>query len=70
MIEGFACKCLPVAERHHAEYVGYAMWHRRRVGRIGTLQVLQLIWPDKAGLFPDEAGCNPKVVELQPLLQT
>ena|SRR5688572_21937841 len=64
----FACKVLPVIERHHEEYLGYAMWHRRHVGKIGTLQVVQLIWPDKSGLFPDEPGCHPAVVERQPLL--
>ena len=70
LIEGFACQCLPMAERHHKEYLGYAMWHRRHVGKIATLRALQLIWPDKTGLFPNESGCNRTVVDLQPLLQT
>src|SRR5688572_25274034 len=68
VLERFACKVLPVMKRHHEEYLGYAMWHRRHVGKIGTLQVVQLIWPDKSGLFPDEPGCHPAVVERQPLL--
>ena len=69
LLEGFACKCLPVADPRHEEFLGYAMWHRRHVGRIGTLKAVQLVWPDKAGHLPGEPGCNPQVVQLQPLLQ-
>ena len=68
LLKGYACKCVPVAEKYHSEYLGYAMWHRRHVGKIGTLQAVQCLWPDKAGLFPDEPGCNPDVVKLQPQL--
>jgi hypothetical protein len=70
LLERYACKCLPVDERHHEEYLGYAMWHRRHVGQIGTLRAVQCVWPDKAGLFPEEVGCHPSVVRLQPVLGT
>lgn len=69
VIEGFACKVKPVAEAHHTTYLGYAMWHRRHVGRIGTLRAVQCLWPDRDGVFPDEQNCDPDVVRLQPLLQ-
>jgi hypothetical protein len=68
IIDRYACKCLAVAARWHEVYLGYAMWHRRQVGRIGTLEAVQCLWPDRAGLFPDEPGCDPAVVRAQPLL--
>jgi hypothetical protein len=68
LMEGYACKFICVHERSHPEYLGYAMWHRRYVGKIGTLRVLQCLWPDKAGRFPDEDACDGEVVKLQPLL--
>jgi hypothetical protein len=70
LLKDFACKVLPVAERWHENYMGYAMWHRRRIGAIGTLASVQCLWPDKGGLFPDEPGCHHSVVALQPLLQS
>jgi hypothetical protein len=69
LLQGFACKFKPVASRFHTEYLGYAMWHRRHVGKIGILEAMQCLWPDKRGLFPDETGCHPEIAHLQPLLQ-
>jgi len=66
LLEGYACKTAPVSSRFHAEYFGYAMWYRRHIGKTGTLDAIQCFWPDKAGLFPDEAGCNPAIVQRQP----
>ena len=68
LLEGYACKVIPVHERWHTEYFGYAMWHRRYVGKINTLKALQCLWPDKNGKFPDEVGCNGEIVKRQPLL--
>lgn len=69
LLERYACKIRPVAERFHSEYLGFAMWHRRYLGQIGTLRAVQCLWPDKQGLFPDEAGCHPRMLDLQPLLR-
>jgi hypothetical protein len=66
-IEGFACKVRPAGEAHHTTYLGYAMWHRRHVGQIGTLRTVQCLWPDRNGIFPDERGCDPDAVRLHPL---
>lgn len=68
LLERYACKMIRVDERWHTEYVGYAMWHRRHVGKVGTLDVLQCLWPDKAGKFPGEEGCQREIVALQPWL--
>src|SRR5262249_13142636 len=59
LLQGFACKIKPVKESFHPPYLGYAMWHRRHLGKIGTLEAVQCIWPDKQGIFPDEEGCHP-----------
>jgi hypothetical protein len=69
ILEGFACRIEPVDDSHHPTYLGYAMWHRRHIGQIGTLQAVQCLWPDRNGRFPDEPGCHPEVVRLQPLLR-
>ena len=68
LLEGYRCKFTPIHERWHTEYLGYAMWHRRSVGKAGTLKALECLWPDKTGRFPDEDGCSEVVVARQPLL--
>jgi hypothetical protein len=70
LIEGFACGVAPVDAAHHTTYLGYAMWHRRHLGKIGTLRAVQCIWPDKLGLFPHEEGSHADAVGLQPRLQS
>jgi hypothetical protein len=68
LIHGFACKIRPVSKSFHPRYLGFAMWHRRHIGQVNTLEAVELLWPDKAGLFPDEPDCHPGAVALQPLL--
>jgi hypothetical protein len=68
LIEGYAVAAREVHGSWHAHYLGYAQWHRRYVGKRGTLRAMQLVWPDKAGRFPWEDGCHASVVDLQPRL--
>jgi len=68
LIERFACKIRPVTPSSHAGHLGFAMWHQRHIGQINKLDAVQLLWPDKAGLFPDEPGCHPGLMAMQPLL--
>jgi len=68
LIEHFACKIRPVAQASHANHLGYAMWHHRHIKQACPLEAVQLLWPDKAGLFPDEPGCNRGIIALQPVL--
>jgi hypothetical protein len=68
LLEGF-----PVAIRHvhptqHIFYFGYALGHIRHIGKIGHLEAVQLLWPDKTSTFPFEAGCDADVCRLQPRL--
>jgi Domain of unknown function (DUF4262) len=69
LLANCACKFVSVLRDHHPTYLGYAMWHRRYDGKIGTLRVMQCLWPDKmSGKFPDENGCHIEVIKRQPLL--
>jgi hypothetical protein len=68
LVQGYAIECRPVDESWHTRYLGYAMWHRRHVGETGSLQAVQIVWPDKAGLFPWEPGCHVSARTLQPRL--
>jgi hypothetical protein len=40
----------------------------RTVGRLGGLQAVQVFWPDAAGKFPFDVGCDPGIFRLQPRL--
>lgn len=44
------------------EYFGTARWFARHVGTKDPPERLQLLWPDKYGVFPDEIGCVAAVV--------
>ena len=68
LLEWYAVAIRTVHLSWHAHYLGYAQWHRRYVGKTGSLRAVQIVWPDKAGLFPWEPGCHPSVIALQPRL--
>ena len=68
VLEGFAIATRRAHPSWHPHYLGYAQWHRRYLHARGTLQAVQLVWPDKAGLFPWDDGCHSSVVALQPRL--
>jgi hypothetical protein len=52
----------------HPVYLGYAMGFLTNIGRMGELEAAQAFWPDAAGKFPFEVGCDLAVYELQPRL--
>jgi hypothetical protein len=52
----------------HPRYLGFAMGFLTNIGRIGELEAVQVFWPDRAGKFPFEAGCDLAVYQLQPRL--
>jgi hypothetical protein len=52
----------------HQLYLGYAMGYCRYLGRIGELEAVQVFWPDKAGKFSFEVGCDLEVFRCQPRL--
>jgi hypothetical protein len=52
----------------HPLYLGFAMGYCRHIGRMGELEAMQVFWPDSAGKFPFDIGCDVAVYELQPRL--
>jgi hypothetical protein len=68
LIEHFACKIHAVSPVNHKDHFGFALWHQHHIGASAPFEAVQLLWPDKAGLFPDEPGCHPGAIRMQPLL--
>ncbi len=64
LTEPYTCVFRPVPMRIYAEYVGFAQWFYEA----DPFPVMQCFWPDKAGRFPWEAGCERATREAQPLL--
>ncbi len=64
LVEGFDCVLKPMAPAHYPAYLGYARWYYAG----DEFPVLQIVWPDKEGFFPWEPEFNPKLRDLQPLL--
>jgi hypothetical protein len=52
----------------HPRYLGFAMGYLRHVGHPKDLHAMQAFWPDRAGTFPFEAGCDFRVYASQPRL--
>lgn len=55
--------CLfPVAKRFYAEYLGWSRWFYGG----DDFPCLQIVWPDREGMFPWEAGFDPAFAGSQP----
>jgi hypothetical protein len=50
------------------DHARMAFWFNYYGRTVAPPRVLQLVWSDASGRFPDEAGCDPLVVADQPLL--
>jgi hypothetical protein len=46
-------------------YFGSATWYARLMGTPAPPPRLQLLWPDKAGKFPNDPDCSPEVRRMQ-----
>lgn len=66
MTEGFSLVFIPVSLEHYAEYLGYANWFYGSLPK--PYPVLQMVWPDKAGLFPWDKGYDKRFLQIQPIL--
>ncbi len=53
---------LPVAKRYYREHLGYANWFYGNE----AFPCYQLVWPDRQGLFPWQAGFDERFRESQP----
>jgi hypothetical protein len=59
---GAAAHAFPVAKRHYAAHLGWSIWFYS-----GTdFDCWQIVWPDRAGVFPWETGSDPAFAESQP----
>lgn len=52
----------PVAKRFYTEYLGSSLWFYGK----DDFPCLQIVWPDRAGLFPWEIGFDPAFADDQP----
>jgi hypothetical protein len=64
--EGMRIAFVPVADKYFGEYFGYGRWFYQSKG--GKFPALQMVWPDKKGLLPWEAGYDAGFKAVQPLL--
>lgn len=51
-----------VAKRHYVDHFGWSRWFYDG----DDFPCLQIVWPDRAGIFPWEVGFDPAFVDLQP----
>ena len=63
-----------VPQERYLDYLGYGCWfYRSLLWKVEPIAehkfpVLQLFWPDPAGLYPWDPGCDPRAVEIQTLV--
>jgi Domain of unknown function (DUF4262) len=69
VIEGWPAKLIG-GGRIPDNYFGSARWFARYIGTEDPPERLQLLWPDKQGVFPDEPGCVEGVVLDQTPVET
>jgi hypothetical protein len=51
---------------YYQDYLGYGCWFYRSLPR--PFPAVQLVWPDKEGIFPWQRGYNREFIALQPKL--
>jgi hypothetical protein len=64
IFEGRRCQFKPVDRAYYRERLAASNWFYQS----DKYPTLQLFWPDNAGLFPWERGCEDIVADAQPLL--
>jgi hypothetical protein len=53
---------LPVAEHQFEDHLGWSRWFYRG----DRFRCLQLVWPDRSGKFPWQAGFSAEMIKAQP----
>ena len=64
LLQDYPCVFRRVDPTHYDGLLNYAVWYYEG----SHFPALQLIWPDKAGLFPWQTGVNDYVKDNQPSL--
>jgi Domain of unknown function (DUF4262) len=63
------CACfVEVPLQAYQDYLGTAIWFYAKSPR--PFPCLQIVWPDLAGRFPWEVGCDERVKRSQPVLRS
>lgn len=65
-VANFALTAVPVHFDHYRAHLGYAMWFYQSLD--APFPALQLVWPDKAGVFPWQEGYDRQYFQLQRVL--
>ncbi len=65
LVEGYECEFRTVNPSHYDGLLNYGNWYYKGA----PYPVLQLIWPDPAGLFPWEDGFDEGFRKEQPSLE-
>ncbi len=66
VLTGYPVRFVAVPESASRDHFGYAIWFYRHE----PFPVLQVVWPDRSGLFPWQHGCDPSLQDGQPVLGT
>jgi hypothetical protein len=66
LVESFPCIFIPISIDHYQDNLGYGIWYYGSLKQ--PFPALQLVWPDKQGLFPWDAGYDVRFNKLQRLL--
>ncbi len=64
--EGLSVVFVPVGIEHYKEYLGYANWYYASMPT--PYPALQMVWPDREGIYPWEPGYDKSFLKFQPLL--
>lgn len=65
-VANFPLMAVPIHLNHYKEHLGYAMWFYRSL--LEPFPAIQLVWPDKAGVFPWQEGYDHRCFQLQRVL--
>lgn len=62
LFRGFNALLVPVDKSHYPDHLGWNRWFHGG----DDFPCVQLFWPDKAGVFPGQAGATDAFKALQP----
>ena len=65
-VASFPLMALPIHLNHYREHLGYATWFYESLPE--PFPAIQLVWPDKAGVFPWQEGYDQRYFQLQRVL--
>jgi hypothetical protein len=66
LTESLSIAFVPVDFSHYAEYLGYAGWYYGSMPK--PFPTIQMVWPDRSGLFPWDEGYDVGYLAIQPVL--